>query len=302
MSPLGKYEVNEVIERVVEAHPTANQETLGIAVEAVINLEKTRSGKALLQKLSQFSEEDIEGLNRLLHQWTIKDALCILDEIDRRMSVIEAIDKLSGDSGIDELQVLHPLVTESRWLFGPEFDSSEYTSNRQLRTVVQTIFKAKVNEQTFENDKKRPDIVVISDSTVSVTGTEIFSTETNLVEIGRILIIELKRGGSSLTRNNRDQAVHYVEDFIGAKELTGNPFIFAFVVGENISGKVVGNQKIADNGQVCVTTYAQLVDTAKRRLFNLREKLTERYEGVTGVELAKKLKQMELSELLNDKD
>lgn len=302
LSPLGKFEVNEVIEHVVDAHPTSNQETLGIAVEAVINLEKTRSGKALLQKLSQFSDDDISGLNRLLEQWTIKDALSVLDEIDRRMSVIEAIDKLSGDSQIDELKILHPLVTEARWLFGPEFDSAEYTSNRQLRTIVKRIFKIDSDANTFENDRKRPDLFLLSNSTASVTGAEQFNSDTDLVEMRRILIIELKRGGSSLSRSDRDQAVHYVEDFVGCKELTGTPHIFAFVVGETVSGKVVGKQQIGDNGHVNVTTFAQLVDTANRRLFNLREKLTERYEGVTGVELAERLRQMELSELSSDRD
>jgi hypothetical protein len=301
LSPLGKFEVNEVIEHVVDAHPTNNQETLGIAVEAVINLEKTRSGKALLQKISQFSDDDITGLNKLLDQWTIKDALSVLDEIDRRMSVIEAINKLSGNSQIDELKILHPLVAEARWLFGPEFDSAEYTSNRQLRTVVKRIFKVDPDEHVFENDKKRPDLFLLSDSTASVTGAEQFNPDTELLEMRRILIIELKRGGSNLSRNNRDQAVHYVEDFIGCKELTGNPHIFAYVVGETVSGKVVGKHQVGDNGHVYVTTFSQLVDTAKRRLFNLRGKLTERYEGVTGIELVEKLKQMELSELTNDK-
>jgi hypothetical protein len=302
LSPLGKFEVDEVIEHVVDTHPTTSQETLGIAVGAVINLEKTRSGKALLQKLSHFSDDDISGLNRLLDQWTIKDALSVLDEIDSRMYIIEAIDKLSGDSQVDELKVLHPLVTEARWLFGPEFDSAEYTSNRQLRTIIKKIFKTDSDENTFENDQKRPDLFLFGDSTVSVTGAVQVNPNTNLLEMRRILIIELKRGGSSLSRNNRDQAVHYVEDFIGCKELTGNPHIFAFVVGETVSGKVVGNHQVGDNGHVYVTFFAQLVDTARRRLFNLRERLTERYAGVTGVELAQKFKQMELSRFLNDKE
>lgn len=294
LSPLGKFEVNEVIEHVVDAHPTSTPETLGIAVEAVIALERTRSGKALLQKLSQFSDDDIAGLNRLLDQWTIKDALSVLDVIDRRMSVIEAIDKLSGDSKVDELQVLHPLVTEARWLFGPEFDSAEYASNCQLRTIAQKIFKRTAGSDTFENSKKRPDLLLLSDSTLSITGAEQFDPETNLVEMGRILIIELKRGGSSLTRDNRDQSVHYVEDFLGCKELTGNPCIFAFVVGKTVSGKVVGKHTVGDNGHVFVTTYAQLVDTARRRLFNLREKLAERYDGVSGIDLVERFKQLEM--------
>ena len=44
-----------MIEHVVVTHPTSNPETLSIAVEAVINLQKTRSGKELLQKLSALS-------------------------------------------------------------------------------------------------------------------------------------------------------------------------------------------------------------------------------------------------------
>lgn len=294
LSPLGKYEVDEVIEHVVDAHPTTQPETLSIAVEAVINLQKTRSGKELLQKLSQFSEDDMAGLNRMLEQWTIKDALSVLDEIDRRMSVIEAIDRLSQDSKIDELRVLHPLVTEARWLFGPEYDSAEYASNRQLRTVAKKLFKVLSNEEVFSNDRKRPDLVFLSGSTASVTGAEQFNHETNLVELRRILIIELKRGGSSLNRDNRDQAVHYVEDFLGCAELTGNPQIVAFVVGNSISEKLVYKQTVGDNGYVFVTTFGQLVDTAKRRLFNLREKLSERYDGIDGIEIVEKLKQLEL--------
>jgi hypothetical protein len=294
LSPLGKYEVNEIIEHVVELHPTSSSEALGIAVGAVISLAKTRSGKALLEKLSTFSEDDIAGLNRLLDQWTIKDALSVLDEIDRRISLIGAIGKLSGDSKIDELKVLHPLVTEARWLFGPEYDSAEYASNQQLRTVVQKIFKCKPDSNTFDNWQNRPDLVLLNNATASVTGAEQFNAESNLAEMRRILIIELKRGGSDITRDNRDQAVHYVEDFIGCKELTGNPSIFAYVVGETISDRVVGTQKVGDDGHVFVTTYAQLVDTSRRRLFNLKEKLEERYEGVSGVELAQRYRQLKI--------
>lgn len=294
LSPLGKYEVDEVIEHVVDAHPTTQPETLSIAVEAVINLQKTRSGKELLRKLTQFSDDDMAGLNRMLEQWTIKDALSVLDEIDRRISVIEAIDKLSRDSKVDELKVLHPLVTDARWLFGPEYDSAEYTSNRQLRTIVKKIFKASNEQDIFHNDRKRPDLFLLTESTAAVTGAEQFNADTNLVEMRRILIIELKRGGSSLTRENRDQAVHYVEDFLGCKELTGNPQIMAFVVGESVSEKLASKQQVGDSGHVCVTTFGQLVDTARRRLFSLREKLSDRYDGVDGIEIVERLKQMEI--------
>lgn len=143
LSPLAKYEFNEVIQNISISNPTARQESIALAVETVINLEKTRSGTQLLQKLSTLTSEDIIGLNKILDNWSIKDALTVLDEIDKRISVIEAIRKLSNDNTVDELHVLHPLVASARWIFGPEFDSPEYSSNSQLHTSIEKVFEKK---------------------------------------------------------------------------------------------------------------------------------------------------------------
>ncbi|MTK52646.1 MAG: ATP-binding protein [Paludibacter sp.] len=292
LTPLAKYEVTEAIESISIIHPTAKPESISIAVEAIINLEKTRSGKDLLSKLANLSEDDINGLNTLLEKWSVRDALSVLDEIDNRISVIEAIRKLSKDKDVDELHVLHPLVTGARWLFGPEFESAEYSSNRQLQTAVETVFKKKIGKEVFNNHKKRPDIVVLQDSTASITGTEIFDTDSNLATLNKVLIIELKRGGFKLTRDERNQAQSYVEDFINCGNIIGSPYIEAFVVGESFSEKVQPISKVENNnsvemGKVRITTFGQLVDTAEKRLFGLRQKLSDRYDDITGMELFK---------------
>lgn len=80
----------------------------------------------------------------MLDKWTVKDALTVLDEIDQRISVIEAIRKLGNDKSIDELHVLHPLIASARWIFGPEYDSPEYASNNQLQTTVEKVFGQKL--------------------------------------------------------------------------------------------------------------------------------------------------------------
>ena len=216
----------------------------------------------------------------------MKDALTVLSEIDRRISVIEAVRKLSQDKSVDELKVLHPLVTESRWLFGPEYDTAEYTSNRQLQTVVKLLFKEKIKDNHGVNLKKRPDLVILSDdSTVSITGTEDFSKETNLIVISKVLIIELKRGGFEIKRNERNQAQNYIEDLmaLGIKA----PSFNAFVVGASISDNLQRKSHVGDNNEGCiyVTTFNQLVDTAERRMFGLRNKLSSMYDDVPGMEL-----------------
>jgi len=291
LSPLAKYEFNEALENIATSNPTAREDAISLAVETVINLEKTRSGSELLQKLARLSQEDIDGLNKLLENWSIKDALTVLDEIDKRISIVEAIRKLSSDPTVDELHVLHPLIANSRWIFGPEFDSPEYSSNTQLQTTVEKVFGKKLNKDAFINNKKRPDLVALQNSTLSITGVSNY--DNGLMTLNKILVIELKRGGFKLTRQERNQAVGYVEDFMNCGTLIGNPYINAFVVGQSFDEKVqpiqtIENENKVEMGKVQICLFSQLVDSAEKRLFNLRSRLSERYAEYTGVELVSK--------------
>ncbi len=297
LTPLAKYEFNEAIHHISILNPTAKEESISLALETVLNLEKTRSGNELLIKLSSLSSEDIEGLNNLLENWSIKDALTVLDEIDKRISVIEAIRKLANDSSVDELHVLHPLVASARWIFGPEFDSPEYSSNSQLQTTVEKVFGKKIDKNIFKNNRKRPDIVIMGNSTFSITGITDYDHDNGLSAIKKILIIELKRGGFKLGREERNQAVGYVEDFMSCGTLIGNPYISAYVVGETFSEKVqpiqsIENENKVEIGKVQICLFSQIVDSSERRLFNLRERLNERYADVTGIELYNQQKRL----------
>ncbi|HEY5591780.1 MAG TPA: ATP-binding protein [Paludibacter sp.] len=288
LGPLAKYEFNEAIQHISVSNPTASQESISLALETVIQLEKTRSGNQLLQKILTLSADDIDGLNKLLDNWSVKDALTVLDEIDKRISVIEAIRKLSGDSTIDELHILHPLIASARWIFGPEFDSPEFSFNNQLHTTVNKVFGKNINKDAFVNPRKRPDIVVIGDSTFSFTSTVTFDNE--ISSLNKILIIELKRGGYKIGRDERNQAVGYVEDIIGCGAIIGNPYINAFVVGETFSDKAQPTQTIKDGndierGKVQICLFSQIVDSSEKRLFSLRSKLNDRYSDISGIEL-----------------
>lgn len=296
LSTLGKIEVASFTQELVKQHPTINPETLVAAVQAVINLEKTRSGTALLEKLTKLDESDLDGLDRLLSQWTVRDALSVLDEIDHRLAVIAAIEKLCGDSNTDELHTLHPLVTQARWLFGPEFDSHEYASNVTLRTAAGKVFGKKPIEVTFNNQRQRPDLVIMADATYSIVGTEVFDTyEQNLTKIQDVLIIELKKGKSAIGREEMNQADGYVQDFLGSGAMDGTPIFRAFVVGHEIKPKTSKEKEIRDEGvlrgRIVAMTYGQLIRTAHQRFFKLREKIPTRYDGVSGVDLMAKVMQ-----------
>lgn len=274
-----QHEVAEFTKNLAQEYPTISPDFLAAAVKAVIHLENTKSGKALLQKLSTLSADDVDGLDRLLTEWNIKDALQVLDEIDNRLSVIETIKRLADDPNTDELQTLHPLILRSRWLFGPEFESQEFCSNATLNTVANKLFKNK--KATFINDKNRPDIVVLPDKTTwQMTGVETFDpADTSITQIQHVLVIELKKGGYELKRKEVNQADGYVQDIASSGIISGAPYICAWVVGQKIAPGVERDKKLGnpEYGRVRAVTFGSLVDTANARLLKLRNVLAERY-------------------------
>lgn len=75
--------------------------------------------------------------------------------------------------------------------------------------------------------------------------------------------------------------------------LIGDPYIEAFVIGQEFSEKVqpistVKNSNDVERGKIRISTFSQLVDTAEKRLFGLRQKLSERYDDVPGMDLFRK--------------
>lgn len=280
LRPLARREVSEFVQEVTTANPTIHPDLLSIAVQAAINLEQSRSGAALLSKISQLAPDDADELNRLLEDWTVKDALAVLDEIDRRIAVVEALGRLSTDPESDELHTLHPLVTQARWLFGPEFDSPMYASNQTLRTAAKRVFGKSLDDAAFINPRRRPDLLVLQDATVSLVGSEQFDSSSGLSAMREVLLLELKRGHSTIRREDVNQAVGYVEDFQQAG-IDGSPYFRAFVVGHEVDPRVARVRKLGEpeTARVQVSTYSQLVRTAEQRLFSLRRELTARYEA-----------------------
>ena len=288
-SPLVKHEFEEAIPAILDTLPNAPKTAIKAALAVVLQLGKKRGGTELLQKLSSMDGESVENLNTILEEWTVQDIYVVLDEIDKRIRTVEAIAKLATDKNTPELSVLHQLVTEARWLFGPEFDSPEYASNQWLSTTAKKILKKQVDITRLTVPRKRPDIVLLDDFTVSLTGTERFDSEQGSLSFtDRILLIELKKGASVITRDDRNQLVEYVEEMYAASQHK-TISIEAFVVGYDVANNVSDQKACNDHAKIYVRTYAHLIDSAKRRLFNLRNSLREHYDNLPDIKLYKGL-------------
>jgi hypothetical protein len=108
-------------------------------------------------------------------------------------------------------------------------------------------------------------------------------------------LVEVKRGGFELTRNERNQLQGYTEDLLSSGVIGGNPYINAFLVGMKIEKGGLSGSRVMDSnddkkeiGKITIATFSQLVDTAEHRLFRLRETLSDRYDDIPGMYLFQK--------------
>jgi len=278
------YDLKEFFEYYLEAKPEIETDELNIIIQALISVLQSRNGMSLLSKLATFDSSEIDALDKVLDEWSIFDVKAVLDEIDTRLKIIITIEQLCGDKTVDELHTLHPIVMQAKWLFGIEYDNPNYTSNRALSTVMKTFFDGKRKNTLDINWQKRPDLVVGADFTLGATCTEDFD-ENDIAYVDNILIIELKKGGFEIKRDEMNQVTEYVEYIYNGNALNAKPKIKAFVVGNSISSAIgpINDVKDANGqtyGEIRAYTYMQLVGAAKKKLFALKEKLSERYNSM----------------------
>lgn len=251
-------------------------------VQAVIKLQEKKSGRELLSKLMSYSEGEVDKLNALLDEWDVNDAYEVLDLIDKRIKLLEALRRYCDDKRADELHLLQPIITDSRWLFGPEFESSEYVANKTLQNSMKKIFSNSFGEISFDDAKRRPDLVLIDSGYVSATAISDIDRDTKMDTIRHILIIELKRGGFKITKNEKNQASDYTDAFVNYPNLR-KPAVTTYVVGSEIDVGISPKYTCGENneGSIFIVTYSHLIDTAERRLFNLRQRLSDRYDDMS---------------------
>lgn len=111
LSIYAQHELKEFFDCYLEQKPDIDTEELNIVISALVQVLKSRNGMSLLSKLVSMDTDKINELNEILGEWSISDIKIVLDEIDSRLSVIDAIQKLSSDPTTDELHVLHPLIS-----------------------------------------------------------------------------------------------------------------------------------------------------------------------------------------------
>ena len=274
-----------------------SQEYLQAAVNALISIEKSKKGEELLAKLGEMSTDQLDKLADILSTWNVDDIATVIGEIDKRIVVIEAIQRIYNNKETDELHTLHPLVLNSKWLFGAQYDSPMFVSNSALTTVVKSLFKDEDYDLSeIDNPRKRPDIVALKKYSLKAVCTDRIDMDAGeIMKPDQILLIEVKRGGFEITDEEVSQTEYYVRQIRKSAVLHSSATIDAYVVGEKLGD--VDSQKITSSGRIHAVTYGHLVETASAKLFRLRERLQEHYDTLgerSIVELALENRQLKM--------
>ncbi len=269
--PVGSRDkIGKFIDDVQKNCPSLTENDLSNLTLILISLEDSYSGYELLERLSKVGSSDLDRLSEILSEWTIKEAKTVLDELGVRLKLIEYLESII-ETKSDELHHLQPIFEKGLWILGPKFDSAQFTSNKTIKTVIRNFFQKKMSEKI----PKRPDFVILTDSTIGTYSTDAYDDEGEIKDLEEVIIVELKRGKSILTLKEFDQVRDYTVLLREKGHISKNTKIIAYLLGSSKKSSVEEWFTKDNTTRIIPLTYNVILRKAHARTFNLIEKIRE---------------------------
>lgn len=271
LPPVGRERWNQFVDEVIDNCPSISTDEVGKVAGILANLELSTSKYGLVEKLHELEPGDLDALYQLLDDWTLRLAKDALDEIQTRLKLIEDLDNKLRDETMDEVGDLQPLFERSLWVFGPEFESLEFTSNRGMTEVIRKIFGSdKIGS------RQRPDFVILPDGSVGLYSRDAHDLGHDVDGVSRLVVAEIKRPGIAIGSEQKDQAWRYVKELRNKGLLTEAATITCYVLGSRID-KDESAHRTEWDGRVTIIpmSYNTFIRRAEKRMLGLREKLKE---------------------------
>jgi hypothetical protein len=273
---ISKKAIGQFIDEVQEKCPTISDRDLSRTVEVLAKLEKSRSGYDLLTQLAGCSPDDLDTWNSLMQQWTASNAEIVLDELDRRLKLIDRMERLVENPLADELHDLQPLFERGLWIFGPEYEAVDFRSNRGLAEVIGKF----LGGADYKPPRRRPDFVVLPEISIGAYCADSYDVTGEISGIRKVVILELKKGGFCVTQKEADQARDYSKEIRKAGRVHSTTEIVAYVLGATLEDGL----EPADYGEsthIIPMIYQTVLRKAHQRTFNLQKKLQESQPTIT---------------------
>lgn len=269
LSPISKERVTTFVDEVVDTCPNFGEAEIVQLTTILAKLEQSKSRYGLLDVLHKCEPDDYDNLHEILTEWTIGMAKLVLDEIQTRLRLIGELRIKLQKVGIDEVHELQPLFERGLWMFGPQFESIDFTSNVGMTQVIKTVFK----DEKGKGSRNRPDFVALPDASIGFYARPSYDENHDEDGVDHLVILDLKTTGLPLGSKEKNQVWKYVKELREKGYLKMHTKVDGFVLGD----KIEPGEAEPDHHGDAVKIYPMLYDTilvrAEKRLLNLHKKV-----------------------------
>lgn len=199
------------------------------------------------------STGSIEALLKLFNEWRVFEAREHLKLADGRLDVMQQLDKYI-DKGALEVKHIQPLFEENGWLVNPSW-ANVSGQNRYTELLRKN---CKESKKLREKDRR-----------IDILGYEVGGT---------LHVVELKRPGKTLSREDLEQVERYV-DWARANLVGTGPDSPRYVTGLLIVGKIGSRKELAEKRQrlagsdIRVETFGDLSHRAQKIYGEIEDRL-----------------------------
>lgn len=271
LSPVSKDRVEGFVNAVVDTCPNFGENEIVQLSSILAKLEQARSRYGLLDLLHKCEPNDYDTLHDILKDWTIGMAKIVLDEIQNRLKLIGELRTKLKQVGVDEVHELQPLFERGLWMFGAQFESIEFTSNKGMTNVIKTLFQ----DKDGKGSRNRPDFVALPDSSVGFYARASYDDNYDEDGVEHLVIIDLKTTGLALGSKEKGQVWKYVKELREKGYLKKHTRVDGFVLGDKIE---FGENEPTTHGEevkISPLLYETILIRAEKRLLSLHSKVKD---------------------------
>lgn len=276
LSPVSRNAVGQFADQLLASCPSLSQGDLARTLSLFANIEKSRGGFELLAELAACAPDDLDRWARIMQRWTANEAEAVLGELHWRLELLAKLQTLIEQARADELHELQPLFERGLWIFGPEFESVEFRSNRSLVRVVRELLGG-TEKQLPRN---RPDFVALADRSIGLYSADSYDARSEVNGIEKVLVVELKHGGSTLTSADVRQPEDYVTHLRKGHHVQPSTKFVVFVLGAFLGDEASDERRVGDFLVITPMMYSTILQRAHARTFNLLHKVKSVFPAV----------------------
>jgi hypothetical protein len=263
-----KQVVAKFVEQVQDQCPRLSDQDLSRTVEIYAKLEQTRTGYDLLKQLASCSPDDLDGWNAIMQRWSASNATLVLNELGERLTLLSKLQTLVNNRQTDEVHDLQPLFERGLWMFGPEYEAVDFRSNRGMAEVIRKFFGKSEEEST----RRRPDFVALTDSSIGAYAANNYAENGEAFGYRKVLIVELKRGGFTITQKEVDQSRDYIKEIRATGCIDKSTQVEAYILGSKMEEGLESSAYGASSVMHPII-YDNLLARAHVRTFHLHQRM-----------------------------